>query len=738
MFSGSAVVDWNNTSGLGKEGRPPLVLIYTAAGDPTVQGIASSTDGRVFTKYPGNPVLKQITGGNRDPKVLWHEATKRWVMVLYVTLAGGKHSVHFFTSPNLIDWSLASVTEGAPGTQYLYECPDFFELPVDGNAANRKWVLTAANSAYAVGTFDGTTFRPEHSQLPGHRGRGFYAAQTFSDIPAKDGRRIQIGWFQTDTKGMPFNQSMTVPLELGLITTAEGPRLTFAPVRELGVLRSRTHGWPAQSLTAASPNPLAGLQVELLELRAEFEPGDAVEVVFQVRGATVVYEVARQELVVNGHRAPAPLRQGRQALTLLVDRTGLEVFASDGLTYVPMPYQPDARDLSLSVAVRGGTARFKNLTVHELSSAWPKVAAVATSTVNRRLVVGELGPFLGDPRFELQPLFATNRFPNVVAAMDGSVLAFWNGVKLRRSEDGGRTWGEEIQVGPGFMGGGVIVDEHSGDVLAFVEAAHPPAEVSIYRSSDHGRTWRKQETTIRPDVRGNVPSMHMNEHGITLRQGRHAGRLIRPTRSYAGGNDKARWPEHYTNAMFSDDGGRTWLTSDPFPAFGTGEATLAELADGRIYYNSRRHWAPAGEDPRRRWTAWSEDGGQTWTNLAICRVLPDGDQDRDYGLMGGLVRLPVRGRDILIYSNIESPSGRHHGHVWASLDGGKTWPVKRLVHDGAFAYSSLDAGRPGTAGEGWIYLLFEGGPKGGGTLARFNLSWVLQGEKTGDGVLPSR
>jgi sialidase-1 len=354
------------------------------------------------------------------------------------------------------------------------------------------------------------------------------------------------------------------------------------------------------------------------------------------------------------------------------------------------------------------------------------------------LVEGELGPFLGDARFEMQTLFATNRFPNVVVAMDGSVLAFWNGVKLRRSEDGGRTWGEDIQVGPGFMGGGVTVDENSGDVLAFVEAAHPPATIFIYRSSDHGRTWRKQETSIRPDARGNVPSMHMNEHGITLRQGRHAGRLIRPTRSYAGGNDKARWPEHYTNAMFSDDGGRTWQTSDPFPAFGTGEATLAELSDGRIYYNSRRHWAPAGEDPRRRWTAWSGDGGQAWTNLAICRVLPDGDQDRDYGLMGGLVRLPVRGRDILIYSNIESPSGRHHGHVWASLDGGKTWPVKRLVHDGAFAYSSLDAGRPGTAGEGWIFLLFEGGPQGGGTLARFNLSWVLEGEKTGDGVLPSR
>jgi len=230
--------------------------------------------------------------------------------------------------------------------------------------------------------------------------------------------------------------------------------------------------------------------------------------------------------------------------------------------------------------------------------------------------------------------------------------------------------------------------------------------------------------------------MCMNEHGITLRHGRHKGRLLRPSRWYAGKNEKARWPQHYTNAIYSDDGGTTWKTSDPFPAMGTGEATVAELSDGQIYYNSRRHWAPEGENPRRRWTARSEDGGQTWKDLSICEILPDGDQVRDYGLMAGLVRLPVAGRDILIFSNIESPSGRHHGTVWASFDGGTTWPVKRLVFEGAFAYSSLTAGRPGTPGEGWIYLHFEGGPKGGGTIARFNLAWLLEGGMTGDGELP--
>jgi sialidase-1 len=347
---------------------------------------------------------------------------------------------------------------------------------------------------------------------------------------------------------------------------------------------------------------------------------------------------------------------------------------------------------------------------------------------------GELAPFLGGPKFDIQQVHKGSRFPNVVVAVDGSVLALWNGVKVRRSEDGGTTWGDDIPVGKGFMGGGAIVNEINGEILAFVEKGHPPAPLTVYFSKDHGKTWSPLEVEIKPDADGRVPSMHMNEHGITLRHGAHAGRLIRPTRHYAGKNDRGKWPEHYTNAMYSDDGGKTWQTSAPFAEMGTGEATLAELSDGRIYYNSRRHWAPEGKNPLRRWVAWSGDGGATWSKPQICEILPDGDQNRTYGLMGGLVRLPVAGRDILVYSNIVSPKGRRNGHVWASFDGGKTWPIRRQVDAGGFAYSSLDAGRPGTRSEGWIYLLYE---SGGGKVARFNLGWLLGGEKTGDGEMPA-
>jgi sucrose-6-phosphate hydrolase SacC (GH32 family) len=277
------------------------------------------------------------------------------------------HTIRFLTSPDLKAWTSQSTTEG------FFECPDFFELPVDGDAANKKWVLLGASSEYQVGSFDGKAFTPESPKVPGHRGRGFYAAQSFSDIPASDGRRILIGWFQTETRGMPFNQSMTVPLELRLVSTAAGPRLTFTPVEELKSLRTDSHRIPLDVLEPADPNPLANVAAELVEIRAEFEPGGA-DVAFTVRGIEVGWESKTEEIVVNGHRAQAPLQGGRQQFVVLADRTGLEVFASGGLTYVPMPVNLRADDLASSVRAVGGPVRFHFLEIRELGSAWPKGA----------------------------------------------------------------------------------------------------------------------------------------------------------------------------------------------------------------------------------------------------------------------------------------------------------------------------------------------------------------------------
>jgi sialidase-1 len=343
------------------------------------------------------------------------------------------------------------------------------------------------------------------------------------------------------------------------------------------------------------------------------------------------------------------------------------------------------------------------------------------------------------PVFDVQQLFADERFPNVVVATDGTVVATWGSKNLRarRSEDGGKTWGPEISIAhPGFQGGGTIVDENNGNILVFAEEGHPPAPLTLYRSKDSGKTWKAEKVTILPNSLGHIPSMHMNEHGITITKGKYEGRLIRPTRYYGGGNDRQFWDEHYTNAIYSDDGGHTWQASEPFPAYGTGEAAIAELADGTLYYNSRRHKSTDGLNPKVRYIAFSYDGGHTWENMSVEEELPDGAQHTDYGLMGGLTGIPGKEDGIMLFSNIDVPaekkdeevpfelrtSRRFNGTIWASLDGGKTWPVKKVAEKGSFAYSSLSAGRKGTLSEGWIYLFYES--EGGGKIARFNLDWL--------------
>src|SRR5258706_2856079 len=216
----------------------------------------------------------------------------------------------------------------------FFECPDLFPLAGDGDAKEVRWVLTAASSEYMIGRFDGKVFTPESAKLKGHQGKGFYAAQTFSDIPAADGRRIMIGWFQTPSPGMPFNQSMSVPLELKLLTTPDGPRLSFTPVKELESLRESSKKIGPIELKPGD-DPLVGTKGELLDIRLQFEPAEASEVELTVHGASIRFDAASGQWVVNGHKASAPPRDGKQRLAVLVDKNSLEIFAVDGLTYIP-------------------------------------------------------------------------------------------------------------------------------------------------------------------------------------------------------------------------------------------------------------------------------------------------------------------------------------------------------------------------------------------------------------------
>jgi fructan beta-fructosidase len=359
VFSGSAVMDRSNTSGFKTGREAPLVAAYTSTGRG--ECIVFSNDrGRTFTEFSGNPVVKH---NGRDPRLLWQAPSKRWVMAVYDEL-DNKRWIAFHTSPDFKQWQFESRIEG------FFECPDMFELPVDGKAAQKLWVLTAASSEYRLGTFDGRTFTPQTPMLPGHRGNAFYAAQTYSDIPDQDGRRIQIGWGQVAAPGMPFNQMMMFPCELTLRSTAAGPRLCFKPVKELERLHGARRSWKTLTL-APGTNALAGLQGDLIDLRAEFSPGRTGEVRFVIRGVPVVYDAAKQELTCRDKRNPLPPIDGKVRLQILVDATSLEIFGNDGLLYMPMAAGFDPNDHSLALTATECSVRFTSLEANELKSIWP-------------------------------------------------------------------------------------------------------------------------------------------------------------------------------------------------------------------------------------------------------------------------------------------------------------------------------------------------------------------------------
>ena len=357
-------------------------------------------------------------------------------------------------------------------------------------------------------------------------------------------------------------------------------------------------------------------------------------------------------------------------------------------------------------------------------------------------VASQLDEFLGEPAFvPMQALWkGRGGWGGIITAKDGTVVAFQSpgGGNCRRSRDGGRSWDPDIEIAPDAKGGNAIVDETKGDLL-YVN----PSDGWLFRSADHGSTWVRENVRIRPNDFGHTPKTEgvgAMQCGITLAFGEHRGRLIMPARIMGPEDSNAvEWrPYHYSTAVYSDNGGRFWRTSKPFPVLGTGEAALAELSDGRILYNSREHMSRGN-----RFFAWSDDGGELWINASRSPDLPDGARGTSYGCMAGMIRLPVGGHDILLYSNLDTDAGqmpaqvgastskgREKITVWASFDGGQSWPVKRLIYNGPSAYSNLGVGRTGTPSQGKIYLIFEGGPTGcyeAVQVVSFNLSWLLNG-----------
>lgn len=376
IFSGSAVVDWNNSAGLQKGTEKTLVAFYTARGEHTrwsvgakiVQCMAYSNDkGETWNKYEGNPVVPTIIIDNRDPKVVWHTPTRKWIMVLY--LEGQDYAI--LSSHNLKDWKqLQRLTiEGAS------ECPDLFEISLDGDTANKKWVFTGANGRYLVGAFDGELFHIEQGSQKGDWGNASYAVQTFSDVPESDGRRIQIAHINEPYYfPMPFSQRMSFPRELTLRSTPDGMRLFSRPVREIANLYSGKHEWTNIILDGTN-NPTKSISTQAFHMIAEFEPGDAEEVVVDIRGFEISYNVKQQALVAgpttDRKKADLKLVNGKLRLEILSDKGSIEVFANDGIVPMGFSFPDTGNSGTIDMISKGGQTRLNSLVVHDLKSAWP-------------------------------------------------------------------------------------------------------------------------------------------------------------------------------------------------------------------------------------------------------------------------------------------------------------------------------------------------------------------------------
>ncbi|MBY8879961.1 glycoside hydrolase family 32 protein [Actinacidiphila acidipaludis] len=366
LFSGGGVVDRDNTSGLKTDSLDPIVVFSNTDG---VSVYYSNDNGQSFQAYDKGRKVVTVPDGvtSRDPKVTWDAARHRWVMVFWSDEGGNGVSV--YTSTNLTDWTFASRYH-AP---WLFECPDLFPLPLDGDTSRQKWILTTASSQYVVGDFDGTTFTTDQSTPQTMVNGDFYAAETFTDTP--DGATVQMGW-QRGNQGSTWTGDASFPVDLGLVSTPDGPRITRTPVSSLASLATSPQTWTNEKVTA-SGNLLSGVQADTYEITAQFDVKNttAKQFGFDLHARsdgsadrTVLYDTAAQTLY--GH--PLKPRNGKVTMRLLVDRGQLEIFADDGLYSVAdtVNFDSSADSQGIRLYTTGGSVKLTTATFTRLNTSW--------------------------------------------------------------------------------------------------------------------------------------------------------------------------------------------------------------------------------------------------------------------------------------------------------------------------------------------------------------------------------
>ncbi|WKN29646.1 glycoside hydrolase family 32 protein [Porifericola rhodea] len=419
IFSGSAVVDHNNSSGLCQNDEACMIAIYTAHTDTLQnQAIAYSNDrGRSWTKYEGNPVLDENMKDFRDPKVFWQEEEEKWVMAVAVPQ---EQKIRFYSSQNLIKWEMLSEFGPQGFVDGIWECPDLFELQV-AETGEKKWVLIVSYNTsnegsamqYFVGDFDGTTFTNDNTDdlvLTLDYGKDFYAGVTWNNTP--EGDKLLIGWINNwqygqDIPTQPWRSAQSLVRKLELHEFPEGTRLTQHPVEALQNIRGkRVHDENVQLQEGDNYLSLENIQGKQLEIIAEFEyqsietksdaevlAGEFGVKVFkgEEQETAIGYDVATQSLFVdrtqsgdtsfhdsfaNRTVALMPSDDGTVKIHIYVDHSVVEVFGEDGYVAMTNRIFPDPTKDGVEVYGVGGSVSLKSLDIWEIQSAWqPKTSS---------------------------------------------------------------------------------------------------------------------------------------------------------------------------------------------------------------------------------------------------------------------------------------------------------------------------------------------------------------------------
>jgi fructan beta-fructosidase len=412
-WAGSVVVDTNNTAGFQTTADPAYVAVFTATGAGT--SLAFSNDrGQTWQAYTGNPVAIGDANyeSNRDPLVLWHQPSQRWVGAYW------QNGITFYTSADLKTWT----QRGSVAWGELV--PDLYELPVDGHGGDARWVLQDASGQYLIGDFDGQTFVQSAGPFAMDSGPGLYGARTSFRGTFPEQRAVQMAWLRnSNVTTAPARGDATFPVELALKTFPEGVRLTRTPVAEIETLYGSTRRFAARTLDPER-NLLAGIEAKAFDLEIELDDvaTQANELRLQIADKMIVYDWADQTLL----GVPLAPLDGRLKLRVLADHGQLEIFANDGqLSYTEsFGFAPEDASLSLTA---DGLLAIRYADFREVKRIWPGEAALSSQVVEDTspnvIYEGQWESLTGDPTF-------VGDTAHVARAADAAVEVTFTGTRV--------------------------------------------------------------------------------------------------------------------------------------------------------------------------------------------------------------------------------------------------------------------------------------------------------------------